>query len=349
VSGLALGTLLVLLLSMGLQWLAGGDATGYGGARQGIYSREAYPEVDFSAAQWSERVAREGNASWFQREAVRPELNPKLAGWNLVYFLVGRNVGVLPYFLPLLLGFVAFQADRGRWAIPLAVAVAALAFLLLRPFNFFGGGALGNRYFLPLYPALWFMAARPTRTWWAVAVALLASPFLGPLWRHPTAYPLGQYGEYRHVSEIAQRWLPYETTQNGAPGQQVSVGGGLWVKLLSRNLWSSPRGGRLRIAGGTRAELLVGSPQPLDALHMEFDERAPTRLQIGGEELRPLLFKPNGEILFEVPLGKASAVHPLWWGPYDYHLYRLDFQLPGAPAAPIGLRVLPARDLIQKR
>ncbi|HEX9940811.1 MAG TPA: hypothetical protein VGG03_02245 [Thermoanaerobaculia bacterium] len=349
VAGLALGALGLLLVSMGIQWLAGGDATGYGGQRQGIYAREAYPEVDFPAAGWSERVAREGNASWLQREAVRPELNPRLAGWNLLYFLVGRNVGVLPYFLPLLLGFLAFQADRGRWAIPLAVAAAALAFLLLRPFNFYGGGALGNRYFLPLYPALWFMAARPARPVWAVVIALLASPFLGPLWKDPTVYPVGQYGEYRHVSAIAQRWLPYETTQSSAPGQQLSVGGGLWVKLLSHNLWPAGQGGRLRIAGGSRGELLVGSPQLLDAIHMEFDERAPTRLRIGGGELRPLLLKPNGYVLFEVPLGKPRAVHPLWWGPYDYHLYALDFQLPGVPAAPISLRVLPPRDLIQKR
>jgi hypothetical protein len=348
VTGLALGALGILLLSMGIQWLAGGDPTGYGGQRQGIYAREPYPEVDFPASRWSERVAREGNTSWLQKEAVRPELTPKLAGWNLLYFLVGRNVGVLPYFLPLLLGFLAFQSDRGRWAIPLAVATAALFFLLLRPFNFYGGGALGNRYFLPLYPALWFMAARPARPAWALAIALLASPFLGPLWKDPTAYPVGENGEYRHVSTIAQQWLPYETTQSSAPGQQLSVGGGLWVKLLSHNLWPAGRGGRLRIAGGTQGELLVGSPQPLDALHLEFDQRAPTRLRVGGKELRPLLFKPNGYVLFEVPLGSERAVHPLWWGPYDYHLYTLDFQLPGAPAAPIGLRVLPARDLIQK-
>ena len=347
-AGLVLGALAVLISSMGLQWLAGGDPTGYGGQRQGIYVRESFPEVDYPAARWSDRVARQGNASWLQAEAVRPQLNPKLAGWNAVYFLAGRNAGVLPYFLPLVLGFLAFRSDRGRWAIPLAVALAVLAFILLRPFNFDGGGALGNRYFLPLYPALWFMAARPVRTAWAFAVALLASPFLGPLWTHPTAYPVGENGEYRHVSGIAQRWLPYETTQSSAPGQELSAGGGLWVKVLSHNVWPAGRGGRLRIAGGSRGELLVGSPQPLDAVHLEFDERAPTRLEVGGRELRPLLFKANGYVLFEVPL-ERERVHPLWWSPYDYHLYSLDFHLPGAPAAPIGFRVLPARDLIQRR
>ena len=347
-AGLLLGAAFLLLVSMGIQWLAGGDATGYGGQRQGIYARQTYPEVDFPAGRWSDRVARQGNASWLQAQAVRPELNPKLAAWNVLYFLAGRNVGVLPYFLPLVLGFVAFRGERGRWAIPVAVGAAALAFLLLLPFNFYGGGPLGNRYFLPLYPALWFMAARPARSLWPAVIAVAASPFLGPLWAHPTAFPLGENGEYRHVSRVAQRWLPYETTQSNAPGQQLSVGSGLWVKLLNHNLWPSGRSGGLRMAGGTQGELLVGSPQPLDALHVEFDERAPTRLVVGGRELRPILLKANGYVLFEVPLARTRTVHPLWWGPYDYHLYPLDLRLPGAPAAPIGLRILPPSDLIHR-
>ena len=351
VSGLALGAVVLILASMDLQWLAGGDATGYGGTRQGIYAREAYPEVDFPSAKWDEHVQREGNASWLQAEAVKPQLNPKLAAWNVLYFFLGRNFGVLPYFLPLVLGFLAFRADRGRWAVPFAVVAAVVAFFLLRPFNFHGGGVLGNRYFLPLYPALWFLAARPARALWAVVVALLAAPFVGSLWVHPTAYPLeGSFP--RHVSQYARRWLPYETTQASAPGQQVSVGSGLWVKTLTPNLWPAGRGGSLRFVGGTEGELLIGSPQPLEGLHLEFDQRAPSRLLVGGNrgnELRPLLLRPDGGVLFEVPLGSERAVHPLGWGPYYYHLYTLDFRLPGAPTAPISLHILPARDLIENR
>jgi hypothetical protein len=346
VAGFVLGALLVAGLSTGMQRLAGGDPTGYGGRRQGIYANDQFPEVQVPAASWSGRVEKEGNASWLQKEAVRPQLNAGLLAWNAIYFLSGRNVGVLPYFLPLILGFLAFQGDRGRWAIPLAVAAAALAFLLLRPFNFYGGDPLGNRYFLPLYPALWFLAARPVRVAWAAAVALIASLFLVPVWRNPDGYPLQENGEYRHVSDLARRWLPYETTQASAPGQQVAVGNGLWVKLLDHNVWTAGRSNRLRILGGSRTELLIGSPQPLDSIHVELDDKAPSRLYARGQELRPLLLKADGSVLFQVPLGRASAVHPLIWGPYDYHLYRVDLQLPGGPAAPVGLRILPPRDLI---
>jgi hypothetical protein len=349
VTGLAAGAVAVLILSMGIQWLAGGDPTGYGGERQGIYAARAYPAVDFPAAQWSARVARAGSSSWLQAAAVRPQLNPRLLGWNAVYFLFGQNVGVLPYFLPLLLGFLAFRRDRGRWAIPLAVGAASLAFLVLRPFNFYGGGALGNGYFLPLYPALWFLAGRPMRAAWAPVVALLASPFVGPVWEHPAAVPLAENGEYRHVSTVARRWLPFETTQSGVPGDQVALGGGLFVKLLSHDVWPAGGGSGLRLAGGAAPELLLGSPQPLRSVYLELDEHAPSRLRVGERELRPLLLKPNGYVLFDVPLESERAVHPLWWGDSDYHLYRLQLGLPGAPAAPIGLRIRPPGKLIEQQ
>lgn len=347
VGGLVLGAVAVAALSAGLQWMAGGDPTGYGGQRQGIYAHEAFPAVDAPAAGWAERVEKEGNASWMQAEAVRPWLDLRLMGWNVVYFLLGQNFGVLPYFLPLLLGFLAFRRDRGRWAIPLAVGAAALAFLLLRPFNFTGGGPLANRYFLPLYPALWFMAARPVRAVWAPLVALAASPFLGPLWSHPTAYPVEGKGDYRIVSPQARKWLPYETTQGTAPGEQIAVAG-LWVRLLNHNVWVAADGKGLRLIGGSTADLLIGTRRPLKSLYAELDEHAPSRLKVGTKELRPVLLKPDGHVLFEISPGPERAVHPLWWSGHDYHLYKLSLHLPGAPAQPITMRLQPAGDLIQR-
>jgi hypothetical protein len=350
VAGLVLGALAVAALSLGLQWLAGGDPTSYGGQRQGIYGHQGYPEVEYPQAGWSAQVERKGNASWLQRQALRPQLSPRLAGWNLLYVLLGRNAGILPYFLPLLLGFAAFQRDRGRWAIPLAVGAAVIAFLVLLPFNFYGGGALGNRYFLPLYPALWFLAARPVRWIWMPLVVLLASPFLVPLWNDPTGFPLGEDGQPRYVSTFARQWLPYETTQSNLPGDQVAMEGGLWVKLLNHNAWHAGRGRSLRLAGGAPVELLLGSPQPLQSVDFELDGRAPTRLhvrEVGDEDLRPLMLLANGSEIFEVRLSKERAVHPLWWSPYDYHLYALSFQLPGAKTEPIALRIRPPRDLIE--
>jgi hypothetical protein len=354
---LAAGALGLLLLSGFVQWHAGGHWSGYGGERQGFYPRTGYPLVDFPASGWEHSLERWGNTSWLQAGAFEPRWSWRLLGWDALYFLVGRDVGVLPYFLPLLLGFVACRGERGRWAIPLAVAVAAACFFVVRPFNFYGGGgAIANRYFLPLYAALWFLAARPARAAWALAAAALAAPFLLPLWRHPTAFPIGDDGRYRHVSAAASRLLPYETTQSHIPGGQDVAVDGLWLKLLNHDLWRPGEGASLRLLGGATGELLVGSPRPLSGLALDFDRHAPSRLEVGRAELRPTALHPDGSIGFEVPLGRPRAVHPMWWTSDDYYLYELELRLP-APAVPIALRIRPLaedgtsgrRILIRKR
>jgi len=277
------------------------------------------------------------------------QLHPRLAGWNALYLLAGRNVGVLPYFLPLVLGFAAYRGERGRWALLLAVLAAAAGLLLLRPFDFIGGeGAIANRLFLPLYAALWFLAARPVRVFPAILVALLAAPFLYPLWSRPARISLA--GEpFPYVSPLAARWLPYETTQRYAPGGALFQSS-LWLKLLASGVWHPTGGDSLRLLGDSRVELLAGRSQPLEGFVLEFDGRAPSKLEIGGRELRPTLLRPDGSIAFEVPADGPRAVHPLWWSRgEDYYLYDLDFRLPGARPVPIRFRVLPRRDLMIQR
>jgi hypothetical protein len=268
------------------------------------------------------------------------EPDPGLLLWSSVYFLVGRNVGVLPYVLPVLLALAAARSDRGRWALIVGVVFAVLGFLVTRPYDFAGiAGGAGNRLFLPLYAALWFLPARPLRSGWALATALLAAPFLVPLWLGPVrAAP---------VSDRIETWLPYEATQRELPGAWISQGD-LRIKPTSRSLWKAARGSDLRIAGGETGDLLVASLHPLEGLVLDFDRSAPARLEANGEDLRPTLLRPDGSVSFQVPLG-SPRVHPMWWTGGSYHLYSLRFRLPDAPARPIGFRVRPTRDLIQKR
>jgi hypothetical protein len=349
VLGLLAGALVLLALSGAFQWVSGGHWSGYGGERQGFYPRTGYPDVDFPRTEWQQSIRRWGNTSWLQMEAYEPRLSGKLLGWDTLYFLAGRNIGVLPYFLPLILGFAAFRRERGRGALLLAVALAVVCFFLVRPFNFYGGGgAIANRYFLPLYGALWFLAARPAKPGWAVAVTALAAPFLYPLWLHPTAFPIGPDGRYVHVSPVAQRILPYETTQSHIPGGQDVGENGLWIKLLNSRVWRSEGVPGLRMVGSEPGQILVGSPQPLEGLYFDLDRNAPAKLEVNGQEYRPTILRPDGSILFDVPLKRARAVHPMWWTWDDFYLYELDLRMPGGPAAPVGVRILPSRDLIQR-
>jgi hypothetical protein len=349
VLGVLAGAFLLLAAAGLLQWGAGGHWSGYGGERQGFYPRTGYPDVEFPRAEWEKSVQRWGNTSWLQVEAYEPKVSGKLLGWDALYFLIGRNVGVLPYFLPLLLGFAAYSRKRGRWAIVLAVLAAVVCFFLVRPFNFYGGGgSIANRYFLPLYGALWFLAARPARASWALITVALAAPFLYPLWLHPEAFPIGSDGRYAHVSPVAQRILPYETTQSHIPGGQDVGDNGLWLKLLSSKVWRTEGVEGLRMTGDGQADILVGSPQPLKSLLVEVDRTGPSHLLVGQRELQASIFRPSGAVVFEVPLDHARAIHPMWWTWNDFYLYELHLRLPGGPATPVGVRLYPDQDLIQR-
>jgi hypothetical protein len=253
------------------------------------------------------------------------EADPGLLVWNAVYFLLGRNVGILPYFLPVLLALLAARGDR--WALGLGAALAAVGFLVAHPYDFAGfSGAPGNRLFLPLYAALWFLAAKPVRSAWAVVIALLAAPFLLPL---PS------------VAERVQGWLPYEATQRELPGAWISQGD-LRIKPTNPNVWRAPKGSDFRIAGGETGELVIASPGPLESLELEFDRNAPTRLRANGAEVRPTRLGADGSVTFPLAVG-SGRVHPMWWTGGSHHLYTLRFHLPGAPYKPIAFQVIQRR------
>lgn len=340
-AALAAGALAVVLLTGWIQWGAGGSYSAYAGERRGFYGYTGYPEVDFPASEWSRSVQDWGNRSWIHSESFDFLYDPALWGWNGLYFLAGENVGLLPYFLPLLLALLAFERGSGRgWILPMVLAGSA-AFLLVMPFNFFGGtGAVGNRYFLPLYPALWFLAARPIRGVWMGITVLAATPFLWPVWWAPRAFPVGQDGRYHHTTDLARRVLPYETTQSHVPGGRDAEQNGLWLKFPTPGI--EPEGGTRVVLTGRSGTLLVGFPEPLAGVQATLGSNAPNDLEIGGGELSSRVFRPDGSVEVFVRLGSPRAVHPMWWTRQPFHLYTLDFELPRPPASPLRITLRPA-------
>lgn len=277
--------------------------TSYAGARRSFYSYTGFPEVDFPPQELQRQVAERGSHAWIPWF----HLDARQAAWNSLYFLAGRHVGVLPYYLPLLLGLLAFRPGQGRWALLLAVAAAVAAFFLMRPFNFWGGGgAIANRYFLPLYPAFWFLAARPAKARWAVLAAVLAAPFLWPLWTHPRTYLLDPAGGFRYVSDVARGWLPYETTQSHLKpsGKDDFLHNGLWIKPLTNSVQAEGDGARLRLAPGRRGEILIGSPTPLSGARLD---------AANGTAQRFLFHRPR-------------AVHRMWWTEEPFYLYQVELE-----------------------
>jgi hypothetical protein len=313
------GALAVVLISGLANLVTSGALTSYQAERQSFDSSVGFPEVELPSGSWQEQIAARGSHSWKPPTGFDGEQG----AWNALYFLAGRHVGILPYYLPMLLGLTAFRRGEGRWAILPAVLIAAAGFLVLRPFNFYGGGgAIANRYFLPLYPATWFLAGRPGRVRWAGAAILAAAPFLLPLWQAPHAFLHDAEGGYAYVSRFAQRALPYETTLSHLKpsGREDFVHHGLWIKLLTTSLRPEGDGAVIRVEREGGGQLLVGSPQPLHGIVLRLEGRE-------AEVLRPRL----------------RAAHRMWWTDEPYSLYQVTVEAeagarftitPGPPPEP---------------
>ena len=331
----------------------------------GLLPLHRLPRVDFPAADWADRLAeRGGPGSWAAARSFQIPVLPKVTAWNLLYFLAGRDVGLLPYFLPLLLGVAAFRPCRGRWALLVAVAATAACFLYVRPFNFYGGGgSIANRYILPVYPAFWFLAAGVERRWrpaWTVAapfvLALLAAPFLWPLWAAPRAYPHLPDGGYRYVAPVARVLLPYETTLDHLKpsGHEDVRHHGLWIKSLGPKLDPNAPGGWLELAparhGAHSGELLVGAPRRLDLLRLELAPPGPAEIEVDGARAEPaVLPRPSiGSIRRQrLPAHPGAGPRP---PPHvvdraPFWLYRLVIRVPPGevpPGEPVRFRLIPS-------
>jgi hypothetical protein len=326
---LAAGLVTVTLASTVANLASRGTWTSYGGERRSFYGYTGFPRVDAAADDWRQQLAEHDTHTWVKPETFQMGFDARQSAWNAVYYLVGRHVGVLPYFLPLLLALLAYRSGEGRWALPLAALAAGALLFWVRPFNFYGGGgAIANRYFLPAYAALWFLAARPlrgARAWLPpIAAALLAAPFLWPLWTAPRAFPIAADGGYRWTSAVARRFLPYETTLSHLKpaGQEDLHLNGLWVKLLTPGLHAVDGGAALGVRSGGPAELLVGSAAPL----------AGVRVAAAGGGLAVAGARPANDAAgsWLLAFSRPRAVHRMWWSDDPFYLYEVRIEPPAS-------------------
>jgi hypothetical protein len=190
---------------------------------------------------------------------------------NLVYFVLGRHSGLVPYFFPGVLSVLLFLVWRGgrtwfQWITLGACVVANVVLLLWIPYTYSGGGGpIGNRYFMGLYPLLLFVTPPLRSALPAIAGLAIGGLFTAKLVLNPF------YASYRpaeHVKHGPLRWLPIEKSLlndlpiNVTPERvRIQLAGEPRISayFLDDNAYP-PEGEWFWVKGGSRTDLLLRAP-----------------------------------------------------------------------------------------
>lgn len=205
--------------------------------------------------------------SWYWLLRV-PDINVSELRLNLGYFLWGRHTGLLPYLPFAALSLLLFLFHRGktavRWSILISLVGVAAFFLIWIPFNWHGGGGfVGNRYFVNVYPAFLFLVTSISPTWLMGLTYAVGGLFLGPILFTPFGAPVPEPTLQAHVRNPPFRLLPLELTfRRKLPGYDGTVVSGLWIQGR-RDVFKAKDDG-LWIHGATPVELWVYSSEKLD-------------------------------------------------------------------------------------
>jgi hypothetical protein len=215
---------------------------------------------------------------------------------NVVYFFFGRHHGFVPYFFPGAVAIGLFLAARGRrhtWQwLTLAGGLGAALFLILyMPFTYSGGGGpVGNRYYLAVYPVFLFLLPPLSSAVSAVVAAGIGALFTANLTFNPfyvSVHPA------EHPKEYPYRWLPAELTLvndlpvNVTPSKSRQPLGGtppLMAYFLDDNAYARENDA-FWVRGESRAEVML---------------RAPIVMELrGGQEVARPLRAPRIEVQLE--------------------------------------------------
>ncbi|MBN1297124.1 hypothetical protein JXA80_10115 [bacterium] len=199
--------LLVIAAAGLLTMLLTGDINPYSGNRK-IFTH-SFP-LDSPTAAFA------SGDSWSTRDAGF-HFAWNVFGYNLMYFFIGRFTGLVWYFLPGLLAAALALAHTGNPTgrrILTCTGILALLQIILIPSNYHGGGgALGNRYFINLYPLLLISLPRLPSRRVIFPVLITAAVFSGSFLITPW---LSSYQPGHFAKTGIYRFLPVEWTLTGA-------------------------------------------------------------------------------------------------------------------------------------
>jgi hypothetical protein len=319
--GLIVGTVFVATVAglFGVNALVTGDFNYQGGDRKTYYGTFPFQhdEATFDRIGIPMSTSEVGGDELREREGTLTRL-----GWNAWYFMSGRHAGFVPYFFPgvALLAVWLWRRDAWRpwhWSILAVLGASAFILLFALPYSWSGGGGPpGNRYFLSLYPALFFITPPlgsvrlPVVAIAGGALALahiLVNPFVAAKW------------PWIHTQQGVLRWLPVELTMvndlpvmlNG-PRARVPYGSepGLLLYFLDEGAWL-PEPGGMWVAGRTETQIIVRTDRPLERLTLTLTANVTQTVSASaGGERRVVEVAPGTVTTLDLPAsGVATRGH----------------------------------------
>jgi hypothetical protein len=287
-----------------------GDFNYQGGDRKTFYSSFPFESAEATFQTRGGSVSTDGGAA---QEVLRSSELPARFAHNAEYFLIGRYFGLMPYFFPGVVAILAWlfspaRRDVWRGLLFATCVTSAVVMLLILPYTWSGGGGPpGNRYFIGIYPTLFFLVPPLPLAWPAVVAwsggalftaKMLMSPFIA------AKYP------YLAPEQGLLRRLPVELTMaNDLP---VMLEGSrshipyrndplMLLYFLDQNAFA-PEPPGMWVSGGGRAEILVRTLDPFD--HLSVSAESPIRtvltVSLGGPVVRVPL-TPGTVATFDVP------------------------------------------------
>ena len=240
---------------------------------------------------------------------------------TVVYFMVGRHFGLVPFFFPgalaLLLWLVRWR-DVRFWQV-LVFTAAVLSEVVIvgwMPYTWSGGGGPpGNRYFLGVYPALFFLMP-PLRSllWpviaWAGGAIFTAQLVLNPY--YTKGFP------YRNLDHGALRLLPVELTMvrdlpvmldvmlrppvlYQTPGDPSAPP--LELYPLDENIYS-PEPAGVWVKARHRADLVIRTPQPFTSMTVTLSSPIPNHVWLSFDgRSKELDLNPGTAVQVTIPTG----------------------------------------------
>jgi len=287
-----------------------------------------------------------------------PEVDLGELTTHVGYFFVGRHTGLVPYMpfavLSLLLFLLYGRRSAIRWLTLFSLASVALFFLIWIPFNWHGGGGfVGNRYFVNVYPGFLFLVTRIRPAWLTAVGYGLGGLLLGPIVFTPMGAPVPEPTLQAHVRNVPTRWFPLELAfRKKLPGYHGVSLSGAW--FFGRKDVLKPKKDEILVHGATQVELWMVTAQPIEeGAVFEIRNGAPANriiIDLGGDR-RELEFAGNRAVRTEtVELLPEDAPEPLKEGKRTVFAYRLliDAETGFVPnAARNAKRKFPVNDFYQ--